>query len=80
MKLLNNLAVAAVLGSNAVSADSRSISLEQFSATNHVDIMVEHGVAIISGHVGSWYQSVEAENAAEKIEGVLFVRNRVKVD
>lgn len=79
MKMLNNLAVAAILGSSPASANTTSISIEEFSATTHIDIAVEHGIATLSGTVGSSYQSIEAENTAELIEGVLLVRNRVQV-
>ena len=79
MKIINNLAIAAMLGTNPASADTASISIEEFSATTHIDIMVENGIATLSGNVESWYQSVEAENIAELVEGVLLVRNRVQV-
>lgn len=79
MGMLNNLAVAAMLGTNPATAATGTISLEQFSAMSHVEINVEHGIATLSGTVGSWYQSVEAENSAELVEGVLLVRNLLKV-
>ena len=79
MKLMNSLAAAAVIGTAPMIGETSSITLQDFYAQTHFDIEVEHGIATLTGYTSSWVESLQAEQTAEAIEGVVLVRNRVTV-
>lgn len=45
-----------------------------------IDVAVYNGIAYLSGNVDSYFEKIQAENAAESAKGVVSIRNKLKVE
>jgi len=76
MKTLKTLAASTILVTGSASA----VMLEGVSTASDIQVHVENGVATLSGRADNGFDSIQAELAAERIDGVEAVRNLLTVD
>ncbi len=74
MKMIKTLAAATVLATVAFGS-TNAITLDNVSSSTNLNVTVNNGVATLFGNVDSQFESVQAERAAAKIDGVESVRN-----
>jgi len=77
MNNIKALAAVTALAGTPIASNAEQISLAEFSSMTNCSIKLEYGVATLYGHVPSQFESVQAENAAQDLEGVVEVRNYV---
>ena len=76
MKVLKTLAASTILVTGSASA----VMLDAVSTASDIQVQVENGVATLSGRAENGFDSIQAELAAERIDGVDTVRNLLIVD
>ena len=76
MKVLKTLAASTILVTGSASA----VILDGVSTASDIQVQVENGVATLSGRAENGFDSIQAELAAERIDGVDTVRNLLIVD
>ena len=76
MKVLKTLAASTILVTGSASA----VMLDGVSTASDIQVQVENGVATLSGRAENGFDSIQAELAAERIDGVDTVRNLLIVD
>ncbi len=80
-RVLATLLVIALTGCTAAAFGKPSLALEVQSAVSSgsVNVHLVDGIAVLSGRVTSYYDSMAAERAAARYEGVDRVINRIYV-
>ena len=76
MKVLKTLAASTILVTGSASA----VMLDGVSTASDIQVQVENGVATLSGRAENGFDSIQAELAAERIDGVDAVRNLLIVE
>jgi len=76
MKILKTLAATTILVTGSASA----AILDGVSTASDIHVHVENGVATLSGRADNNFDSIQAELAAERIDGVEAVRNLLMVE
>jgi len=76
MKALKTLAATTILVTGSASA----ATLDGVDTASDIQVQVENGVATLSGRADNNFDSIQAELAAERIDGVEAVRNLLIVE
>ena len=74
MKMIKSLVAATFLATVAFGS-AHAITIDDATSSANVNITVVNGVATLFGNVDSQFESIQAANAAAKIDGVESVRN-----
>lgn len=89
MRILTKLIMKPLTDSGLLSTESASdltklcskpLTMGEFSTKSNLDIVIEDGVAILTGYAGSETNSLNAERIAGCIEGVDVVKNSTNID
>jgi len=75
MIALKKVIASQMLVTGMLAANSGSLSVNDFLSSSNLDIYIEDGIATLRGYAGTESDSLRAELAAERIEGVIEVRN-----
>jgi len=61
-------------------AISHELEWDTRIGVNTIEVLVEHGAVALLGATGSWAERLAAQEAAQRVDGVHLVSNRIEVD